>query len=135
MCADGDVTGFGVSLSVGSTVGLAEGEADEMGDDSSASLAGALEVADSAALGIGAGDRRVAIASGAIELSGVIVYVGGGGVDFGDVPPKNFASTPPSSKPAKMTTRVSGKSGSPPPPPPAVPESSSERRRRGASLM
>jgi hypothetical protein len=44
-------------------------------------------------------------------------------------PPKKCASTPPKRRPARITTMMSGKTGSP------LPEgSSSPRRRRGGSL-
>jgi hypothetical protein len=117
-------TCFGVVVIFGrgDMVGVIEGSGDGL-----ASCVGAI-VGVGGIVGFGVGtnlEASVKVAEGAGAIATAV------GNDAGALrePPKKCASTPPSSKPDNMTTRISGKSGNPPL------GSSSNRRRRGGSLI
>jgi hypothetical protein len=128
-------TAFGETIEI--AVGVADGVSIGVGLVAGVSLAAGVRLAAGVSLAAGVGVAAgvgIGVTAGAGVASGG-VWIGEGiaargmGVALGAefAPPKKCASAPPRSKPAKITTKTSGKSGSPPP-------ESSERRRRRRSF-
>lgn len=112
------VTGFAVGVGCLAGVGVDVGAA--LGDSAGEGVAGAVGVAVAAGGADGKG-----VTTG-IDACASAVCAGRCGAL---PPPKKCASTPPKRRPASITTRMSGKTGSP-----LAEGSSSLRRRRGGSL-
>jgi hypothetical protein len=104
MSSAGVDDGVTEGLGAGEDDGVAEGE----GVTDGVAFARTDGRADGSSVKRGTGD-----CVGACVGSGVKVGAGACGAP---PRPKNFASAPPSSKPAKITRTMSGKIGSPPPP-------------------
>lgn len=127
----GDVVG-GTAAGVGEPLVLSAATCLAVG--SGLGLAGNVGVIEGSGVGlvscVGANvGAMVGARAGVGDAAGAMATVVGNAAGALRDPPKKCASTPPSNRPARTTTRIKGKSGNPPL------GSSSRRRRRGGSLI
>lgn len=126
------VAGFDVTAAtvVAATAGVADGDTRGEADGEGRGVGDGRDVGEGRCAGVG---LSVGIADGTAAPyadSGEGATATREGSGRGVFPPKKCARTPPSSRPARITTTINGKSGNPRPG-----GSSSMRRRRGGSLM